>query len=127
VSWGGNYIIENVETAPMYDAILVCGWAVGLQHIRRHRLFETNMPLMSPGCLCPRGDTISVFGHSGEDRRKATLSANGGLRGHVPLAEVRELMRVPWIAGRDEVSESIPPPYTHFLGEQALSYLEVAA
>jgi DNA (cytosine-5)-methyltransferase 1 len=126
-AWGGPYIIENVETAPMFDAILLCGWAMGLKHIRRHRLFETNMPLMSPGCLCPVGDSVSVFGHSGEDRRKATLAANGGLRGHVPIAEVRELMRTPWINGRDEVSESIPPPYTEFLGEQALDYLKTVA
>lgn len=126
-AWGGPYIIENVETAPMYDAILLCGWAMGLRHIRRHRLFETNMPLMSPGCLCPNGDTVSVFGHSGEDRRKATLVERGGLRGHVPIAEVRELMHVPWISGRDEVSESIPPPYTQFLGEQLRDLLEVAA
>ncbi|MFJ9387742.1 DNA cytosine methyltransferase [Nocardioides sp. NPDC101246] len=122
-SWGGPYVIENVPTAPLIDAVLICGWAMGLRHIKRHRLFETNMPLMSPGCLCPEGDTVSVFGHSGEDRRKSA----GGMRKHVPIAEVRELMCVPWIKGRDEVSESIPPPYTEFLGAQILDYLEAVA
>lgn len=125
IAWGGPYVIENVPTAPMRDAVLLCGWAMGLRHIKRHRLFETNMPLMSPGCLCPNGDTVSVFGHSGEDRRKSTLNARGGLRGHVPLAEVRALMHTPWINGRDEVSESIPPPYTEFIGTQLLDYLAV--
>lgn len=123
IEWGGPYIIENVPTAPMFDAILLCGWAMGLKHIKRHRLFETNMPLMSPGCLCPIGDSVSVFGHSGEDRRKSA----GGMRKHVPISEVRELMRTPWIVGRDEVSESIPPPYTQFLGEQAIQFLESEA
>jgi len=126
-SWGGPHLIENVPTAPMDHALLICGWAMGLKHIKRHRLFESNPPLMSPGCLCPAGDTVSVFGHSGEDRRKATLRQNGGLRGHVPIDEVRELMGVPWISSRDAVSESIPPAYTQYLGEQVLELLEVAA
>lgn len=118
-TWGGPYVIENVPTAPMQDAVLLCGWAMGLRHIKRHRLFETKRALMSPGCLCPTGDTVSVFGHSGEDRRKSAR----GVRKHVPIAEVRGLMHVPWINGRDDVSESIPPPYTHFLGEQILDLL----
>jgi DNA (cytosine-5)-methyltransferase 1 len=126
-AWGGHYLIENVPTAPMIDPVLICGWAMGLKHIKRHRLFETDMPLMSPGCLCPVGDSVSVFGHSGEDRRKSTLAANGGLRGHVPLAEVRELMGVPWIANRDAVSESIPPAYTQYLGEQVIDHLAAVA
>jgi DNA (cytosine-5)-methyltransferase 1 len=126
-AWGGPYLIENVPTAPMDHALLICGWAMGLRHIKRHRLFESNMPLMSPGCLCPEGDTVSVFGHSGEDRRKATLAERGGLWGHVPLAEVRALMGVPWIASRDAVSESIPPAYTHYLGEQIIDYLRAVA
>lgn len=121
-TWGGPYVIENVPTAPMQDAVLICGWAMGMRHIKRHRLFETNLALMSPGCLCPTGDTVSVFGHSGEDRRKSA----GAILKHVPIAEVRELMHVPWINGRDEVSESIPPPYTRFLGEQILELLAVA-
>lgn len=122
-AWGGPYVIENVPTAPLIDAVLLCGWAMGLRHIRRHRLFETNMPLMSAGCLCPVGDTVSVFGHSGEDRRKSA----GGVLKHVPIAEVRELMQVPWIRGRDEISESIPPAYTEYLGRQLLTLLELAA
>lgn len=122
-AWGGLYVIENVPTAPMDHALLLCGWAMGLRHIKRHRLFESNLPLMSPGCLCPVGDTVSVFGHSGEDRRKSA----GGMRKHVPLSEVRELMGVPWIANRDAVSECIPPAYTEYVGEQIIDQLAVAA
>lgn len=122
-AWGGPYVIENVPGAPLVDPVMLCGWAMGLRHIKRHRLFETNLPLMSPGCLCPNGDTVSVFGHSGEDRRKSTKNERGGLWGHVPISEVRDLMRVPWITERDAVSESIPPPYTHFLGEQIIEQL----
>lgn len=117
--WGGVYVIENVPGAPLESPVLVCGWAMGLRHIRRHRLFESNAPLMSPGCLCPDGDTVSVFGHSGEDRRKSVP----GVRKHVKLPEVRELMGVEWMTRRSDVSDSIPPAYTQALGEQLVDVL----
>lgn len=117
--WGGLYVIENVPGAPLVNPVMLCGRAMGLRHIRRHRLFESNAPLMSPGCLCQLGDTVSVFGNSGEDRRRST----GGVRAHVPLQEVRELMGVEWITRRKAVSNAIPPAYTHALGEQLLDYM----
>lgn len=121
-AWGGPYLIENVPGAPLLSPVLICGWAMGLKHIRRHRLFETNMALMSPGCLCPFGDAVSVFGNSGEDRRKSV----GEVRKHVPLAEVRQLMGVPWMSNRGDVSDAIPPAYTEYLGEQMLALLGAA-
>lgn len=126
-AWGGTYIMENVPGAPLDHPTLICGWAMGLKHIKRHRLFESNAPLMSPGCLCPNGDTVSVFGHSGEDRRRQTIAERGRIGTHVPTSEVRELMGVEWMNSRDDVSDSIPPAYTHYLGEQLLASLEVAA
>lgn len=118
-AWGGVYIIENVPGAPLENPALVCGWAMGMKHIKRHRLFESNAPLMSPGRLCPKGDTVSVFGHSGEDRRRSA----GGVRKHVPISEVRELMGVNWMSNRDDVSDSIPPAYTEYLGGQLLDWI----
>lgn len=122
-AWGGSYVIENVPGAPLDHPLLICGWAMGLKHIKRHRLFESNVSLMSPGCLCPIGDTVSVFGHSGEDRRKSA----GGMRKHVPIAEVRQLMGVDWMGSRDDVSDAIPPAYTEYLGEQLIGALERVA
>lgn len=126
-AWGGIYVIENVPGAPMPDALTICGWAMGLKHIRRHRLFESNAPIMSPGCACPEGDSVSVFGHSGEDRRKSTLAASGGMLKHIPIAEVRELMGVEWMSNRDDVSDSIPPAYTEFVGQQLIDLRSAAA
>jgi len=123
--WGGNWVMENVPGAPMPNAITLCGWAMGLRHIKRHRLFESTEFLMSPGCACPKGDTVSVFGHSGEDRRKSTIAKYGEMRKHVPLAEVRELMGVQWMTNRDDVSDSIPPAYTQHIGEQLIAALAV--
>jgi hypothetical protein len=36
-------------------------------------------------------------------------------------------MGVEWMGSRDDVSDSIPPAYTQYLGEQLLAVLEVAA
>ncbi len=125
--WGGTYVIENVPGAPLHNPVMLCGWAMGLRHIKRHRLFESNVWLMSPGCACPNGDTVSVFGHSGEDRRKVSLARNGTKRVHVPIAEVRELMGVDWMRSRDDVSDAIPPAYTQHIGEQLMAHLAAEA
>lgn len=122
IATGKPYIIENVPTAPLLNPVMICGWAMGLRHLRRHRHFESNVWLMSPGCACPDGDTVSVFGHSGEDRRKSTIREGRG-RSHVPLAQVKQLMGVDWMVQREAVSESIPPAYTEYLGEQLLAHL----
>src|SRR5689334_23270866 len=54
IEWGGFYVIENVPDAPLRDPVLVCGAALGLgavcrdgvyRVLRRHRMFESNMPL----------------------------------------------------------------------------------
>jgi DNA (cytosine-5)-methyltransferase 1 len=122
-AWGGPYIIENVPGAPLLDPVLICGWAVGLRHLPRHRLFETNLPLMSPGCLCPFGDSVSVFGHSGEDRRKGVPKDSKGNRRALPLNEARAIMGVEWMRRREDVSNAIPPAYTEYLGDQLIDYL----
>jgi DNA (cytosine-5)-methyltransferase 1 len=122
--FGHTWVMENVPGAPMPAAVTYCGWGVGLKHIRLHRLFESSAFILSPGCACPDGDSISVFGHSGEDRRKTTLAANGGRKGtHVPTAEVRELMGVQWMRSRDDVSDAIPPAYTEHIGAQLIAHL----
>jgi DNA (cytosine-5)-methyltransferase 1 len=46
---GVPWVIENVTGAPLQNPIQLCGTGFGLK-VQRHRLFETNFPLMSPGC-----------------------------------------------------------------------------
>jgi DNA (cytosine-5)-methyltransferase 1 len=120
---GGPYVIENVPGAPMDHPVLICGWAMGYQHLPRHRLFESNLLVMSPGCACPFGDSVSVFGHSGEDRRKI----HDGRRTHMPIAEVRKLMGCEWMTKRDDISEAIPPGYTEYIGSQLIDQLALGA
>src|SRR5690625_1129781 len=47
-SWGGAWVIENVPGAPMQYPVLLCGGAMGLPRIKRHRLFESSTFLLSP-------------------------------------------------------------------------------
>jgi DNA (cytosine-5)-methyltransferase 1 len=119
-AWGGVYVVENVPGAPLENPLLVCGRAMGLLRIKRHRLFESNAPLMSPGCLCGHRPAISVFGHAADLIER-------GVRRHIPLAEVRMDMGCEWMTRREDVSDAIPPAYTEFLGAQLLDALEAVA
>ena len=62
------YVIENVVGAPLRWPLMLCGTMFGLStlggaQLRRHRLFESNLLLMSPG-HCSHGErTLSVNGH----------------------------------------------------------------
>ena len=47
--------IATVPAAPLPGALLMCGKAMGLAGIKRHRLFESNIFLMGPGCACDNG------------------------------------------------------------------------
>ena len=63
---GKPYCIENVPGAPMLNPIVLCGSMFGLQapdgaQLRRHRLFETSFPLLTPPCQHGRGTVIGVY------------------------------------------------------------------
>src|SRR5690606_18380774 len=120
-AWGGTWAMENVPGAPMPAAVLICGQAMGLRWIRRHRLFESNAFLTSPGCACGSHGTVSVFGHSGEDRR------NGQMSKHVPIETIREVMGIDWMTRREDISDAIPPAYTEHIGQQLIDHLARAA
>lgn len=114
--WGGTWVIENVPGAPMPNAVMVCGQAMGLRRVKRHRLFESNVPLMTPGCACDAQGKVSVFGHAGQ------LWVNK-VRSHIPIAEVRQLLDVPWMTRREDIADAIPPAYTEFIGSQLIDQL----
>lgn len=70
---GRPYVIENVVGAPLRWPLMLCGSMFGLQtscgaQLRRHRLFESNVLLMSPG-HCRHGETISVCGDTPHNPR----------------------------------------------------------
>ena len=140
---GQPWVLENVMGAPFESAIILCGsmFRLGCEgaELRRHRLFETSFPVMSP-CSCQHGwsgrktVTIGVYGHAGgysQRQRYCTIGVYGGhgrdrrrrKNGqHFPTAARAEAMGIDWMTGA-ELSQAIPPAYTRFIGEQLLRVL----
>jgi DNA (cytosine-5)-methyltransferase 1 len=121
---GVPYVIENVEGAPLIDPVLLCGVERGLRLgeyvLRRHRLFESNVPLRSNGCACHKGDGITMAVYGGGNTTKARTSATSGGRPYKGTAdERRAIMGMPW-ATMAEVNEAIPPAYAEFVGRQVI-------
>lgn len=125
--WGGTYVVENVPGAPMPAGVMFCGKAMGLPHIRRHRLFESNLLIMSPGCACDRGPAYGVYGDHGDltprDRGDG-IQRWGKAR---DVAHAQQIMGIDWMTRWDDLADAIPPAYCEYIGVQLLDQLEVAA
>lgn len=122
---GLPYIIENVPGAPMPSAVVICGSGLGMtidrktgehEYLRRHRLFESNIPLMGIPCSHNGLKALGVYG-----------GGSRGERHNMALAdEARELMEMPW-ATLEECCQAIPPAYTEFVGGQLMEHLTAQA
>lgn len=125
---GLPWIIENVPGAPLRSPLTLCGSEFELQApdldgvlvaLRRHRLFESNVPLMSPGgCRHdPTMPTASLYGEGGAN----TLAYRDNpdrAKGYIPALSVWvALLGIDWMTKR-EMAQVIPPAYTEFLGDQ---------
>lgn len=133
IATGKPYVIENVTSAKaraqLRDPIMLCGTQFGLTtededgtllHLRRHRLFESNVLLMPPG-PCRHQKNVQWAGAYGGARRNAWEAKNVRRGGYVPksLAVLRSLLGVPWMS-EEGVFLCIPPVYTEHLGAQLL-------
>lgn len=129
IASGLPWIIENVEEArsEMRDPVMLCGSSFGLRshgcELRRHRLFESNIALSTPGCQHGAGPVVGVYG--GHARIRSARHGGRGTRdawpnGHKPVAA--EAMGMDW-ATLAEMSEAIPPAYTHHLGTQMIAHI----
>ena len=115
------WIIENVQGAPLESPAMLCGSSFGLD-VRRHRYFESNVPLEAPPC-----------DHSWQTPRFPPATNRTNLRRtvevgvwRIPLDVQQKAMGIDWMT-LPELSEAIPPAYTRWIGEQLLSVVEVAA
>ena len=129
---GLPFVIENVEGArkDMIEPYTLCGLSLGMD-VKRHRLFETNFPLMVPPCHSKHaGDWLLVFGHTVMERRhvvrKTPAGHNTTHRKHTTVARGRVAMGIDWMS-RDELSDAIPPAYTELIGYQLLQHLRAVA
>jgi DNA (cytosine-5)-methyltransferase 1 len=126
VKIGKPYCIENVPGAPLINPITLCGSMFGLQapdgaQLRRHRLFETSFPLLTPPCQHGRGSVIGIYGAHVRDRRRAQgFNHRGG--SNRPWEHAFIAMGVPvGSMTLAELSEAIPPAYSRFVAEAFLA------
>ncbi len=118
---GLPYVIENVEAArwALRDPVRLCGSSFRLD-LRRHRLFETNWPLIVPPCdhswQTPRFRSLD---HTMVKAGK--LASVVGVHGHINYEGEFPLrckaMGIDWMTNA-ELVEAIPPAYTEHIGHR---------
>ncbi|MFH1158923.1 MAG: DNA cytosine methyltransferase [Pseudomonadota bacterium] len=120
---GLPYIIENVDGAPLLNAVVLCGTMFPKLRVLRHRLFEANFEIIPPPHRKhPKVHTFdrrkSHFGKT--DEWKDFVQVTGG--GNCTLAAAREAMGIDWMT-KGEINESIPPAYTEFVGRELFRHM----
>ncbi|MFA4974650.1 MAG: class I SAM-dependent methyltransferase [bacterium] len=139
---GALYIIENVVGAPLENPIMLCGTMFGLgvedAELRRHRIFETNFPILAPECQHGlRAATLGVYGGHVRNRKRRTIGVYGeGFRDirrkmdrgveDFSIEQGRVAMGIDWMTTA-EMSQAIPPAYSEYLGRWAISALQERA
>jgi DNA (cytosine-5)-methyltransferase 1 len=124
------YVLENVEGArgQMREPALFCGGAFALgapsygglwRPLKRHRLFESNIFLMTPGCGCSSIEKLGVYGNGGRYANRGNPD-RAGYRGN--KQESADALGIAWMTIA-EMSQAIPPAYTRHIGEQLADHL----
>lgn len=117
------FVIENVEAAPLVRPIRLCGSMFGLP-IRRHRLFESTLPLMAPTCQHNR-HSERIYGTNWRpngERVNAFVVQVYGTPAKGEAANWRKAMGIDWMS-TPELAEAIPPAYSEFIGRQAIQLI----
>lgn len=117
-SWGGTWVVENVPGAPLPDAVMLCGRAMGLRWTRRHRLFASSLPLFTPGCAC---GPESPYGVTGDGPEPRDYTRNG--RKARTVEHARAVMGIDWMTRWDDLADAIPPAMTEYVGAQLIDHL----
>lgn len=123
VESGKPYVIENVVGAPLVSPITLCGSMFGLD-VRRHRLFESNFHLEQPTCKHEVWKPNRYPGGRSRERGNARVLCRGTIevgRWNIPIETQRAGMGIDWITNLRNLSESIPPAYTEWIGKRVIS------
>lgn len=135
---GKPFVIENVFGAPLLSPILLCGSHFGLKAtdgyaLQRHRFFESNVFILNGHECCHGEKTVGVYGAKARDiaKEKQHYSLPKESRGKpfgvvLSKSTAFEAMGIDWM-NMKELSESIPPAYTEFIGRQLMQYLQRSA
>jgi DNA (cytosine-5)-methyltransferase 1 len=123
--WGGPYIIENVPGAPLINPVQLCGSTFGLR-VRRHRLFESNIPLVVPPCNhAVQGQPMDVSGTGGRRINRRPDDHGGNTNKPRNIREAQQAIGIEWMC-REEIAQAIPPAFAEFLCRQVAAYLRRA-
>lgn len=115
---GRPYVIENVPGAPLHNPFTLCGAMFPGLRTYRHRLFESNLPIVVPA----EPEHLVPTTKMGRPPRDGEfMHVVGNFSG---VAAAREAMGIDWMT-RDELREAIPPAYTEFIGRQLLAAVTV--
>ena len=124
LSTGLPYIIENVVGAPLKSPIVLCGLSFGLG-VLRHRIFESSVPMSEPAHTKHEKPGHQTGTRSTLQSKYITVAGQGGESASYKLADWFDAMGVEQgTMTRKELTESIPPAYTEWLGRKAQAYLE---
>ncbi len=116
---GRPWVIENVPGAPLRAPIVLCGSAFGLA-VRRHRLFESNVFLLAPGCHHKRqGRAVGVYGQRGSGSLRPRPRGGWFIRAK-GTPEAQAAMGIDWMTWK-ELTQAIPPAYTELIGMQLIA------
>lgn len=124
---GRPWVIENVMDAPFKWRATICGAALGLPQVSRHRGFEASFLLM--GTPCPGHEVLATGSATLGKRYKSGVTGvkeinRASVAGHVTgWREAAVSMGIDWMT-RDELTQAIPPAYTQYIGEQLMQVLE---
>ena len=122
---GKLWVIENVPGSPLLSPITLCGSMFGLD-VRRHRLFETNVFLLTMQCNHSIWEPNRFPGGRSRERGHARVLCRNTVevgRWNIDIDTQRAAMGgLDWMT-LEELSNAIPPAYTNWLGEQFKRYL----
>jgi DNA (cytosine-5)-methyltransferase 1 len=118
---GLPYVLENVPDAPLEGPATLCGSMFGLD-VRRHRLFESSVPLAAPGPCAHQRQPDGRFPARVRRRRGSAVAQLHGSGGPVRLAVLRAACGIDWMT-RAELAQAVPPAYTEWVGRQLLEAL----
>ena len=134
VASGKPWVIENVVGAPLIDPIKLSGQHFNMTapdvdgvplKLVRHRLFESNILLRVPDSFHANRhiQTASIYGAGGgwTPRHRDNPDRRGGYIPHTDV--IKKLLGIDWMT-KHEMSQSIPPVFTEWVGGQIIEYLE---
>ncbi len=124
---GKVYVIENVPRAPLVNYFTLCGSSFGLP-IRRHRIFESNIFVMTLPCSHKEYPRIYAPAWNRTNPLRV-LSISGGYQtrkniGEDFLEQHKRAMGIDWMSIK-ELTQAIPPAYTEYIGKYLLRIMTI--